>query len=678
MNFALKAILLRFCIIFFTIVLFLFCPLQSPIAQAANQAIDQNSRVAESTSTLLPGPTDPKEVETFIDEFLDTHIPNDLSGAVFTLVKDGKVFFSKGYGYANLEQKIPVDPDKTLFRIGSLSKLLTATAIMQLVEQSKIRLDEDITKSLGPLPTENEGFKPITPHHLLTHTDGFDVGWLINSSTQCQSKFPSLEQFLMRELPARIFQPGQFFMYGDVGFALAGRLIEVVTNMPFEQYINQHLFEPMDMTNSSFQQPLPTNLANHLAVGYRYSKGQFFPTQFLCQKSVPSNSMSSSALNMANFMIAHLQQGRYNGAQVLQPETIEKMHRQHFSNFPEQFQLPGAAYGFYERHANNQRILEHGGSMYGYTSQILLLPDQKTGFFFAYNTNYLEGSIREELITKFLNHYYPVDNTNASPATTISRSISQLSNGDFKHLAKQINGRYRYIRYSRDSLAKISMITLNPKPGYRIVANPDRTITIFPGKTQWREVGPLVFQYPGSNEYITFQPDADGRVMASSLSGFVFWVYEKIAWYESGPFQIGLIICLAVIFLAAVAGWLLMELRYCQGQSTIPRSPRLIISLAGLTSALHLLFAVGLILAFKYIYYWEFVTGTPTIVIALLYLPIVAVGLTPILSCITLFSWLDKRWSKQSKIQILLVILAAWLTIPLLQYWNFLGFHYSQ
>jgi CubicO group peptidase (beta-lactamase class C family) len=680
MNSTLKTILFRCSIILLIFTVALFPPLYTLAAEAASQIINKDFNSPTVSSDVLKGPKDPKEVEIFIDEFLRKHIPNDLPGAVFTLVKDGKVLFSKGYGYANLEQKIPIDPNKTLFRVGSISKVITATAIMQLVEQGKIGLDESITKYMEGLITNDKKFDPVTLHHLLTHTDGFDVGWTIDSATQCQSDLPSLEQFLSHRLLSRVFQPDQFAMYGDIGFTLVGRLIEVLTRMPFERYISQYLFDPLSMTKSSFQQPLPGNLVGDLAEGYRYDdNGRFSPVKFLCHKGIPSNSMSSTALNMAHFMIAHLQQGRYGNTQILQPETVEQIHRQHFSNFPEHLHTPGISYGFYEPYAKNhdQHILAHGGSMYGYTSQMLLMPDQNTGFFFAYNTNNLEKSLREELIGKFLSHYYPVKNTKALHIPATINATFERPSADFKRLATQMTGQYRHIRYPRHSLAKIGSITLSPKDGHWITTNSDGTITLFPGASQWQEIEPLIFQYPGSDEYLTFKQDGKGQILASSLSGFVFWVFEKIAWYEAGSFQVGLVIFLTIIFLSAIATWLLIELRYFLGHTSISSLPRLVVRLLGLTSALHLIFAGGILLSIQRTYYWEFVSGVPAIVVGLLYLPIVAVGLTTVLTCFTLWIGLTKNLPTYLKTQMLLVILAAWLTIPLLQYWNFLGFQFS-
>jgi len=137
------------------------------------------------------GPTDPLELEAFLDDFFAKEMTKEhVPGAAVALVKDGKIFFSKGYGYADLEKKIPVVPDKTLFRVGSISKLFTTTAVLQLVEQGKLKLDDDVNKYLKRFQVKNTYPKPVTVANLLTHTDGFDSEWGIGAFARRASYFP--------------------------------------------------------------------------------------------------------------------------------------------------------------------------------------------------------------------------------------------------------------------------------------------------------------------------------------------------------------------------------------------------------------------------------------------------------------------------------------------------------
>lgn len=307
------------------------------------------------------------------------HVP----GAVFVLIKDGKTFFSQGYGYADLEKKIPVDPDRTLFRVGSISKLFTATAVMQLAEQGKLKLNDDINKYLQ-FQIENKYNQPITFANLLTHTDGFDSGWGIGAFARGQAEMTPLGDYIAKRLPPRILPPGEVFLYSDVGMTLAGYLVEKISGVPFAQYIKQNILQPLDMRHSSFLQPLPPQLAPDLAVGYKYENGSYQRRLFAFNNSVPAAAFMATATDMAQFAIAHLQNGRYGKTRILNEATVQQMHRRQFTHDP---RLAGSAYGFYEGFQNNQRSIQHGGRMNGYSSELFLLPEHNLGLFVACNNN---------------------------------------------------------------------------------------------------------------------------------------------------------------------------------------------------------------------------------------------------------------------------------------------------
>ncbi|MBP5976982.1 beta-lactamase family protein [Brasilonema sp. CT11] len=620
-------------------------------------------------STDKQGPTDPQELEAFIDKFFLQLKDGNIPGAVFVLVKDGKIFFSKGYGYANLEQKTPVIPDKTLFRLGSISKVFTATAVMQLAEQGKLNLNEDIDHYLKQFHIQNNQFKPITSAHLLTHTDGFDVAWSIGAATRCQSQLPSLEEFLSKNLPKRVRQPGELYVYGDVGIGLAGYLVEVLSKVSFTEYINQNIFKPLDMRHSSFQQPLPTALAPDLAVGYSYRKNAYIQSPFTCAKSVPSAGMSATATDVAHFMIAQLQGGRYGNARILKESTVQEMQRQHFTNFPNHNNMAGSAYGFYERFQNDQRALEHGGSIYGYTSQIFMLPEQNLGFFVAFNQEDKLG-LREYLMTEFLDRYYPQQKSKTGlPKTHISAEYQRI---------KQIEGNYRFIRYPQDSFAKLWIVCFGSQPDVRLKTSRDGTVTLLPRGSQWREIEPWFLQYESGDSYLIFRRDAQGKITTMSLSNYVFVTHEKLAWYETIDVQKWLLLFSLLIFLSVFCLWLINLLiqRWRKRSSHVSRRTRIVQLLMPLISGLNLFFLLGIVLVVLQINYWEFFFGMPVAMNALLYLPILTTGLTTTLPIIGLTAWKDKSWSIAGRLHYLLTILASGIFILLLNYWSLLGFRF--
>ncbi len=316
------------------------------------------SGLGQSTSPICPhpGPTDPQELETFLDAFFtsqmkELHIP----GAVFILVKDGEVFFAKGYGHANLEKRTPVIPDKTIFRVGSVSKLFTATAVMQLYERKQLKLEDYVNKYLRLFQLEQNYPQPVTFANLLTPTAGFDEHFIGQHAGKISEVIP-LEQYLATRMPPRTMPPGQVISYNDHGMSLAGYLVEEISGVPFAQYIDENIFQPLGMSRSSFQQPPPPPLLLDIAVGYRYKAGTHRPYQYDYLNTTPIAGAISTATDIARFMIAHLQLGRYRNSRILDEATAREMHRQHFTHHP---RLRGRAYGFSEWFENGQRAIFH-------------------------------------------------------------------------------------------------------------------------------------------------------------------------------------------------------------------------------------------------------------------------------------------------------------------------------
>ena len=196
-----------------------------------------------------------QDFETFLDALIPSELrTRNIAGAVVSVVKDGQVLLQKGYGYADFEAKKPVIPDQTLFRPGSISKLFTATAVMQLVEQGKLDLDRDVNDYLDfAIPKTYP--EPITLRRLLTHTAGFEET-LKNLFVARESDMKPLGTYLVNQMPARIFPPGKIPSYSNYGFTLAGYIVERVSGEKFERYIDNHILKPLKMNNSTFDQPL--------------------------------------------------------------------------------------------------------------------------------------------------------------------------------------------------------------------------------------------------------------------------------------------------------------------------------------------------------------------------------------------------------------------------------------
>jgi CubicO group peptidase (beta-lactamase class C family) len=234
----------------------------------------------------------------------DKHV----AGATVAVVKDGALFFAKGYGYADVEQRKPVDPERTLFRLGSTSKLFTWTAVMQLVEDGKLDLDADVNRYLDfKIPATYP--EPITLRHIMTHTAGFEED-LRDLIAKDSAHMVPLGRWLETHMPERVRPPGNYASYSNYATALAGYVVERVSGLSWDDYIERRILGPLGMNRTTGRQPLPPQFREDMSHGYSFSRGQFEPKEWeIIMGAAPAGSISASATDMATFMLAHLGNG---------------------------------------------------------------------------------------------------------------------------------------------------------------------------------------------------------------------------------------------------------------------------------------------------------------------------------------------------------------------------------
>src|SRR5947207_745563 len=382
--------------------------------------------------TPQPSPA-PQLTKADFDTFLDALIPSQLrnrniAGAVVSVVKDGQVLFQKGYGYADVEEKKTVLPDQTLFRPGSISKLFTATAVMQLVEQGKLDLDRDVNEYLDfPIPKTYQ--EPVTLRQLLTHTGGFEET-LKNLFVAHESDIKPLRTYLMNEMPARIFPPGKIPSYSNYGFTLAGYIVERVSGEKFEHYVENHILKPLGMNNSTFDQPLPPQFAPNMSNGYLNASKK--PRHFEFVQAAPAGALSTTAADMTRFMLAFLQDGTLEEATILKPETVRQMETRQFELQP---MMNGLGITFMEYLTKPVRAIAHGGDTVYFHSDMVLVPDAHGGYFLSYNSlGKNVGGGRGEVWRTFANRYFPSPgepkaNVDSNKAKSDGRAVSGLYDG---------------------------------------------------------------------------------------------------------------------------------------------------------------------------------------------------------------------------------------------------------
>ena len=481
-----------------------------------------------------------------LEAFLDGIVPlqlglSDIGGATVSVVKDGKLLFAKGYGYADIQKKQPVSPRETLFRPGSISKLFTWTAVMQLFEQGKLDLDRDVNEYLDFKIPDAFG-KPITLKNIMTHTPGFEEQ--VKDLFSYAAVSPNLGEYLKTHIPARIYPPGTVPAYSNYATALAGYIVERVSGRPFEDYVEENILKPLNMTHSTFKQPLPAGLAPFMSSGYRLASDQ--PGQFETVNPFPAGSMSSSATDMAQFMIAHLQEGQLGEARILKPETARLMHSRLFA-------LDDAAnamcYGFYEETSNGQRIIGHGGDTIYFHSDLHLILDQKVGFFVSYNSAGKSGGLgdspRTTLWSAFLDRYYP-------------HSVRAQPVEGAKEAPKAVSGTYTLSRRGETSFIKLASLlgefTITP------AGDNDIEVSLLTGANgkpkRWQAVSATTFIERDGQDKLVFKPDQNGKLQM--ILPFPFFIGQSVGKLENGKllllvFGVSLFIMLATLILWPVA-----------------------------------------------------------------------------------------------------------------------------
>ncbi len=529
----------------------------------------------EQTAGVSTHELTPSDIEAFLDGLMPLQLAReDVAGATISVVKGGKVIFAKGYGYSDVAKRTAVSPDNTIFRPGSVGKLITWTAVMQQVEQGKLNLDRDINDYLDFKIPEAYG-KPITLRNLMTHTPGFEE-LAEEVVVPGANDLKPLGDYLKHRIPARIFPPGVTPAYSNYGATLAGRILERVSGQPFNDYLDEHIFKPLDMSHSTCREPLPGNLSSLMSNGYKVASQPAEPFEFI--EVLPAGSCSSTASDMAKFMIAHLQDGRFDGAQILRPETVQLMHSRQFGYHDD---MNGMAGEFYEETRNGHRIIGHAGDTNFFHTDLHLVPDTGLGFFVSYNSlGKGEDSPREWLWQRFLDRYFPY----TPPAGTEA--------ADAKKDVQEVGGRYKVTRRAETTLLAL----FNVVGQLKVFPNSDGTISVDALKDlngeprKFREVGPLLFREENGQERIAFKRDASSRLVL--VIDFPFFVFERVPWYESKAVILPLVGGSATVLLLALVLWPTGALlrRHYGKQLTLTATQRRLRLLVRLTCLAELLF----------------------------------------------------------------------------------------
>lgn len=485
-----------------------------------------------------------ENVEAWLDGYLPYALQTgDIAGAVVVVVKDGQVLVQKGYGYSDVKTRKPVDPELTLFRPGSISKLFTWTAVMQQVEQGKLDLDADVNKYLDFEIPPRDG-QPVTLRNIMTHTAGFEEQLKGLMGEEGGKPVAPFDERLKAWVPQRIFAPGTTPAYSNYATALAGYLVQRVSGVPFDDYIEQNIFAPLGMQHASFRQPLPEKLKPQMSSGYDVaSSGEAKPYEIVGVS--PAGSLAASGADMAKFMIAHLQNGAFGSARILQEDTAKQMHSTALTFLPRVHRM---LLGFYEQNYDGHRALGHGGDTNWFHSDLHLFIDDGVGMYISVNSAGKAGAahlIRGALFDQFADRYLP--------GSTLD---GKLDDNTAAEHARMMAGVYDNSRRLDSSF--FSLLTL--AGSVKVVPNPDHTISVSMATNlagapiKWREVEPFIYRDVDGKNLLSAQVK-DGQVVRFSFDGISpFMMFDRTPAARSPSWLIpALIIGLISLLLTSLA-----------------------------------------------------------------------------------------------------------------------------
>lgn len=622
-----------------------------------------NAQAAEvNTAIVNNGPGDEEELEKFCNDFFNKYIEkNQVSGAVISVVKNGKILFEKGYGYADIENKIQVDPKNTAFYICSIGKLFTGTAVMQLYEQGKIKsLTDDVNLYLDTIKVPNKFSTPVTFANLLTHTSGLDDGSVIGGASKTKEEALSYEAYLKAKIGSGsvLREPDTLVRYSNLGYDLLGYLVQEISGVSFANYVRHNIFGPIGMKNS-MAGVSPDNTAK----AYIYDGEEMKPSEKVYLPALGEGCVFSTADDMAKFMIAHLQGGSCKGSSILKEDTARLMHTQHFTNNSE---LPGICYTFLQSYDNNQKAIRHeGGDASGFVSTLYLLPEYKLGFFVEVNTL---SALPITFEKAFLNHYFPYNaDTEQTPV-------------EFGQDYGEIIGTYRsYDDISVSTILKI-MALFSDDGEILISKDKDGMLKLhgtsfegYPIATKLIQTGDLHFKRADDASKIVFRRDKHGNV-AYAFNNEPQKTFEKIKWYQTQKFNFILLgYCILVLLINVIWRSITyirrkkkeqtLQTRY-EAAADITMWAIALIDIASTAAFALMLFTTG----------YEIQFGFPLIGYLSLGGFLLGTALSIGAAALCMLLWIKKRKSLIARIIYTISTISCMAFIWFLNYWNVLGF----
>lgn len=622
--------------------------------------------VAAGAEQSGAGPDTPQTYEAFVDDVMADHFDRfDLAGAVVTVVGDGEILMSKGYGHADLATDIPVEAETTLFPTASVAKLFTWTAVMQLVEEGRIDLDADVNDYLTSFQIPDTFTEPVRVWHLLSHTAGFEDKPQVGAFSRSSENLPDLETALIDFMPDRVWEPGLYTAYSNYGSALAGHLVAEVSGMAWDEYVEENIFGPLGMTRSSASQPIPGALDADVTKVYVAGEEGLVEAMFEYSLLAPAGGTVTTGADMGRFMLAHLEGGQFGNGRLLDEATIDQMHSQLFTHDQ---RLPGNAHGFWESDENGHHVISHPGDLNTAHALLALIPEQDLGFYVSYNSHEDATEARNELWEAFVDYALPPAESQAGGDVAASGSDDSID-----HLA----GSYGVNRVSTSTLSKLLKLL-----SVMTVTNDDGTlVTQAPGveDQRWNQADVNEFEEVDGAGRMIFGVDDNDEVTHIVFNGTSMTAFSPliaffpVAWVDSIPVHAGLFVASLLLILSALTVWPVLGFVRRRRDGTTTRGARFARGWAAATAGMFLLFIVLVALAVGNFTEIEYGV-TPLLTAAL-----AVGGLAALFTLGTIvhafLAWRGGYWSVTSRVHYTLITLGFMAFVWQINHWNLLGLH---
>jgi CubicO group peptidase (beta-lactamase class C family) len=582
-----------------------------------------------------------------------------LVGAVVVVVDREGVILAEGYGHADLDQRTPVRPEYTTFRAASVSKLLTTTAVMQLVERGSIDLDRELAVYIEGLELPRREGRPITPRHLLTHSAGLSEGF-IGSQARTRAEWLSLRDYLRQGLPAQFAPAGEIISYANYDIGLAGLLVESVSGLPFHETVAREILQPLGMSRSSFG--MEPAVLDGIAQGYVFVAGsqRRIPVDFRNNRA--SGGLVTSGLDMARFLRVFLNGGEVDGTRILRPETTTSMLTRQFSQHPG---MKGIGFGFWELEIDGRSYWGHDGDVVGWNARALLMPDRGLGLFMAYTGTDTLKAFGDRVASTVFGPSQSPGPRERGPRVVIGAG-------------ERLAGLYRWTRTARATPDRFFtpywLVQYRARQDISGELELSNALGLFP-TSRWELVGVDLFQEVGGARRLSFH-EKDGSVTHLFLdTSPIPMAFERIAWWESVAVQATLVALFLVAFLGMSAAGIVGLLRSRQFSGIALASAADLAFLIAFPPAMGLhMFASDLLPLPEAIVPHgipPFVYGVPVGAQLLLALPLAALVITAVLVVRAMLA----REARRGSLGLAAFALLQAGFAAFLHYWNLFGYH---